>query len=145
MQHLIQTLNRYDIEQTDELLSDIRRAVIKDMFAEKSQSKNKATLEIFRGLVCNFYGITIEEFIGKRRFRRLVIPRQLYSYIVREKTKLIPLIDIGDSIGGRDHTTIINQTQTAKDLIDTDESIRQDADKLMSIYTDLLSPQNSTT
>lgn len=140
MQHLIQCLNRHDIEQTDELLEQIRRAVMNDVFADKSQSKNLAALESFRDTVCKFYGITIEEFVGKRRFRKYAVPRQLYTHVVRVKTPMIPLKEIGETIGGRDHTTIMHENQAAKDLIDTDEAIRQDADKLMNIYVDLLSP-----
>ncbi len=136
MQHLIQTLNRYDIEQTDELLCGIRRAVIKDQLAKP---ENTQAMTDIMNAVCKVFNLMPSDIIGKRRFRRIATARHMFAYIARKSGH--SLRDVGYVIGGRHHSSIIHDEHVAQDLIDTDEEFRHH----LSQVTDLLSPQNSTT
>jgi chromosomal replication initiator protein len=57
-------------------------------------------------LICETYGITIKEMLGKTRTQNLVVPRQLAMYVLRNDLGL-NLETIGQLLGGRDHTTVM--------------------------------------
>lgn len=57
--------------------------------------------------VCDFFKVTKEDIIGKKRNREIVEPRQMCVYLIDEMLN-IPLQAIGDLLGGRDHTTIMH-------------------------------------
>jgi len=57
--------------------------------------------------VCDFFKVSKEELIGKRKNKEIVEPRQLCIYLINEMLN-IPLTAIGEIFGGRDHTTIMH-------------------------------------
>lgn len=56
--------------------------------------------------VCKYYSVKSSDLKGKRRTKEVVIPRQVAMYLLRELTGT-PYMDIGEILGGRDHTTIM--------------------------------------
>jgi chromosomal replication initiator protein len=56
--------------------------------------------------VAEYFNITAGELTGKRRTREFAEPRMIAAYIMTE-TLDIPLINIGEMLGGRDHATVI--------------------------------------
>ena len=57
--------------------------------------------------VCDFFKVTREELVGKKKNKEIVEPRQLCVYLINEMLN-IPLTAIGALFGGRDHTTIMH-------------------------------------
>ena len=57
--------------------------------------------------VCDFFKVTREELVGKKKNKEIVEPRQLCVYLINEMLN-IPLTAIGTLLGGRDHTTIMH-------------------------------------
>jgi chromosomal replication initiator protein len=57
--------------------------------------------------VCRYYNIKPELLRGKQRERDIVWPRQVAMYLMREETN-VSLLQIGNELGGRDHTTILH-------------------------------------
>ena len=57
--------------------------------------------------VCDFFKVTKEELIGKKKNKEIVEPRQMCIYLINEMLN-IPLTAIGALFGGRDHTTIMH-------------------------------------
>lgn len=60
--------------------------------------------------VCNFYSIGEKDLVGTSRKACFVMPRQTAIWLIRELTQ-VSLMDIGDRIGGRDHSTILHSIQ----------------------------------
>jgi chromosomal replication initiator protein len=60
--------------------------------------------------VASYYSVSLEELRGKARDKRIVRPRQLTMYLLREETEL-SLVDIGGLLGGRDHTTVLHSIE----------------------------------
>ncbi len=58
-------------------------------------------------VVCEHFGITIDQIKSKRRTRDLALARQVAMYIAREEIGA-PLTKIGREFGGRDHTTVMH-------------------------------------
>lgn len=68
--------------------------------------KNVNVNEILKA-VCLYYSVKSQDIKGKKRTKELVIPRQVAMYLMKEITGM-PLVSIGDFLGGRDHTTVMH-------------------------------------
>lgn len=67
---------------------------------------------------------------SKCRYRELVELRNIYCFLAR--TMGYSLAAVGESLGNRDHTTVIHNVACFKNLMETDESFRQ---KYLTILT----------
>lgn len=56
--------------------------------------------------VCDFYKINKADMLSKKKNKEFVEPRQICIYLITEMMSL-PLVTIGNKIGGRDHATVI--------------------------------------
>ena len=86
---------------------------------EKNLNPNKIITS-----VAEFYEVSKTELTSRCRKRNLIKPRQVAIYLMRKNTKM-SLLDIGKSIGGRDHSTIIYACEKIKDELG-ENSVLQD-------------------
>ena len=75
--------------------------------------------------VGTFYGVTRAELLGRSRNRELVHPRQIIMYLARAELQ-ITLPQIGEILGGRDHTTVMYGVEKITDAIGTDDTLRRE-------------------
>jgi chromosomal replication initiator protein len=61
--------------------------------------------ELIMDVVCRYFGIDREALLSKSREKRVAYPRQLAMYLMRELAQR-SLVEIGLSLGGRDHSTV---------------------------------------
>ncbi|HLI71447.1 MAG TPA: chromosomal replication initiator protein DnaA [Ktedonobacteraceae bacterium] len=86
--------------------------------------------------VCRYYNVGVERMLGKQRDREIVWPRQVAMYLMREETDA-SLLQIGMTLGGRDHTTIIYGYEKVRSEMKHNERVRQEiADVLNSLRSD---------
>jgi chromosomal replication initiator protein len=83
------------------------------------------TLDELMTTVADYYGISRDDLLGRGRNKELVHPRQVVMYLAREELQLT-LPQIGDAIGGRDHTTVIYGVDKITQLIGSDDGIRRE-------------------
>ena len=69
--------------------------------------------------VCKYFNIHKEDIIGKKRNREVVEPRMVAIYLITEFLN-IPLVNIGQIMGGRDHTTVLHARNKIATMIQTD-------------------------
>ena len=74
--------------------------------------------------VSNAFGISNDRLLGRERTREVALPRQVAMYLLREEGG-VSLPQIGELIGGRDHTTVIYACQKVNNLMDTDDRLRR--------------------
>lgn len=68
--------------------------------------------------VADFFEIDKKEITSRSRKRKLVKPRQIAIYLMRQHTKL-SFPEIGEAVGGRDHSTVIYaHDRIEQDLLD---------------------------
>lgn len=84
---------------------DLIDQVLKDMLRESSGGK--ITIPWIQKRVSEFYDITEEELVGKRRSQNLVLPRQIAMRLCQIFTDS-SLKQIGEKFGNRDHTTVMH-------------------------------------
>lgn len=75
--------------------------------------------------VSEYYGIDIPTMVGKGRSKEMVRPRQVAMYLAREETGA-SLPEIGQALGGRDHTTVMYGVEKIAQEIEQDDSLRRD-------------------
>ena len=67
-------------------------------------------------------GVPGDKILGKRRDREIASARHLFCYLSRMHTNA-SLLAIGEFLGGRDHTTVINSIKVCNNMIDTDYEV----------------------
>jgi chromosomal replication initiator protein len=75
-------------------------------------------------IVASVFGISTEKLLGRDRTREAALPRQVVMYLLRQEAN-VSLPQIGQVLGGRDHTTVIYACEKVADLMETDESLRR--------------------
>jgi chromosomal replication initiator protein len=70
------------------------------------------------------FGISNERLLGRERTREVALPRQVAMYLLREEGG-VSLPQIGEYVGGRDHTTVIYACEKVTDLMETDDRFRR--------------------
>ena len=74
--------------------------------------------------VAQYFGIDENRLFGKQRSREIALPRQIAMYLIREETGA-SLPQIGEILGGRDHTTILYGCDKISDQLETDDGLRR--------------------
>jgi chromosomal replication initiator protein len=74
--------------------------------------------------VSKAFGVSNDRLLGRERTREVALPRQVAMYLLREEGG-VSLPQIGNFIGGRDHTTVIYACDKVNDLMETDERLRR--------------------
>ena len=72
---------------------------------------------------CQYFGISYNDIVGKRRNKEFVEPRMIAIYLIRDILNM-PLQAIGELFGGRDHTTIINARDKVSESLKTDKKTK---------------------
>ncbi len=109
------TFSKKDI--TVDLAKDLVEKIVNEPQVE-------ITIPRIQNMVCNYFNVTIDQFLSKTRKREIVQARQIAMYLSRNLTKT-SLSSIGAQLGGKDHATVLHAYNTVCDLIDTDRSFRQ--------------------
>ncbi|HEV2886586.1 MAG TPA: chromosomal replication initiator protein DnaA [Jatrophihabitans sp.] len=102
------SLNKQDI---DLKLAEI---VLKDLISESDRPD--ITASTIMAVTAEYFGITLEDLTGSSRTRVLVSARQIAMYLCRELTEL-SLPKIGQTFGGRDHTTVMHAERKIRSLM----------------------------
>jgi len=83
----------------------------------------KITIEQIRDIVCEHFGLKIEDMLSQRRKRELAQARQIAMYLAKCHTKH-SLSSIGEMIGKRDHATVLHACKVVTDLMEIDKHYR---------------------
>jgi chromosomal replication initiator protein len=94
---------------------DLAQEVLTDLFPAGG---GEVRIDVIQEAVARHFSITLDELVGEKRTKRVVMPRQVAMYLSRELTDA-SLPTIGRAFGGRDHTTVIYAVQkVAKQMAD---------------------------
>ena len=107
---------------------DIR--LVRDVIRQfVSQADKEISVENIKQMVARYFELPVEKLHGKTRLRSVVIARQLSMYLAKNYTNS-SLKVIGDSFGGRDHSTVIYSLKAVQDLMDTDTLFKDTVEAL---------------
>ena len=108
------TLTNQDISMAENSL--------KDIFSENSATP--LTPELIQQVVAEYYNIRVEDIQGSKKPKNIAFPRQVSMYLCR-KLLDISLPKIGESFGGRDHTTVIYAISKIEKQLESDEGLQK--------------------
>lgn len=89
-----------------------------DALKESISTANNETLTVSDIIdrVCSFYNIKKSDLVSKKRNKELVEPRQVCAYLMTELMS-IPLVTIGQALGGKNYATIIHSRDKIAEMI----------------------------
>jgi len=74
--------------------------------------------------VADYFGVSNEGLLSRDRSRQLAFPRQIAMYLLREEAS-ISLPQIGEALGGRDHTTVMYGCEKISEMLERDDRFRR--------------------
>jgi chromosomal replication initiator protein len=86
--------------------------------------------------VAEAYGVSVEGLLGRDRSHQIALPRQVAMYLLREEAN-VSLPQIGEALGGRDHTTVMYGCDKVAELLEEDDRFRR---QVLSIKERLYGP-----
>ena len=104
---------------------------LKDLLAIQAR---QVSVENIQKTTAEYYNIKLSDLMSKRRSRSVARPRQMAMFLSKELTNF-SLPEIGDSFGGRDHTTVIHACKKIKELREANLDIEEDYRKLLRVLT----------
>ena len=108
------SLNRQPVDM------GLAEIVLKDLIPD--QAGPEITSSTIMAQTASYFSLTIEDLCGTNRSRVLVNARQIAMYLCRELTDL-SLPKIGQTFGGRDHTTVMHADRKIRTLMAERRSI----------------------
>ncbi len=93
------------------------------------QKPQEITIQMVQDEVCALYGIRKDELVGRRRERRIVVPRQVAMYLARDLAGKT-LVEIGDAFGKKDHTTVLHSCSKIEEELKTDSTLKENVERL---------------
>jgi chromosomal replication initiator protein len=117
------SLNRQPVDMS---LAEI---VLKDLIP--SDVTSSITASTIMAQTAAYFSLTVDDLCGTSRSRVLVNARQIAMYLCRELTEL-SLPKIGQSFGGRDHTTVMHADRKIRELMAERRSIYNQVNELTS-------------
>jgi chromosomal replication initiator protein len=106
---------------------ELTREALKDLLALQEKL---VTIENIQKTVAEYYKIRISDLSSKRRSRAIARPRQIAMALSKELTDH-SLTEIGNSFGGRDHTTVLHACRKINEFKNTDPRIAEDHQNLL--------------
>ena len=77
------------------------------------------TMQFIVKCVSDYFNIDQKDITSKKKTKNIAEARQIAIYLISDLIS-VPLVSIGDFMGGRDHSTIIHARDKISDLISTD-------------------------
>jgi chromosomal replication initiator protein len=100
-------------------------SLVEMALADLIPSRNDIEPSYLVDLVARKYGLTTEKLLSRDRTKEVALPRQIAMYLLREEAK-ISFPQIGEVLGGRDHSTVMSAYEKIKEQIHADRRLEQD-------------------
>ena len=98
----------------------------------ESEEEEDVTPDGIVNAVCTYFKQKREDLIGKGKRADLVKARQICAYLLCDMLSL-PLVSIGNILGGRDHTTIIYARDKMEKLKQLNDTVAKEIDDIQNI------------
>jgi chromosomal replication initiator protein len=110
---------------------EFARDALRDMISAQDKM---VSIENIQKTVADYFNIRGSDLLSSKRSRTIARPRQVAMALAKELTNH-SLPEIGESFGGRDHTTVLYATRKVAELRDTDHRFNDDYKALLRILS----------
>jgi chromosomal replication initiator protein len=87
--------------------------------------QRRVSIEDVVNTVAEYYRIQVDDLKGKQRDKHIVVPRQVAMYLMRQETEA-SLMEIGQALGGRDHSTVLHGCEKITREVNENTSLRKE-------------------
>jgi chromosomal replication initiator protein len=101
------------------LSNQLVQSALADLLPQRSEVEPRQVLDA----VARSFGVPLERLLGRDRSREVALPRQVAMYLLREESISLP--QIGEALGGRDHTTVMYAIDKVSGMIEQDDRLRR--------------------
>jgi len=109
---------------------DLAKEALKDLVSNDNKEPREINIDHIKKTVADYYNLNLQEIDSKKRTQNIVFPRQIAMYLSREMTDAsLPMI--GDSFGGRDHTTVMHAHNKINNKYQDEEDFKNTIDNLI--------------
>lgn len=129
---LLKVIAYASLKDTRNINIDLASEALKELIVEK-ESKI-IDIDFIKEVVADFYSVRIEDLSSKNRSQKVVFPRHVAMCLCRKLTDL-SLIKIADSFN-KDHSTVIHAVEKIENLMEEDESVRDEISSIVEIIED---------
>ncbi len=107
-----------------EINIQLAQKIVGNIAEMPTMEKENVTVEKICNIVCQYYSLPLEAINSKSRERKIAEARQVAMYLARTYTDT-SLSVIGQSMGKRDHTTVLYACKTVQNQMDVDSTFRE--------------------
>jgi chromosomal replication initiator protein len=101
------------------LTDQVAEMALADLLPQHGAVKPGTVMDI----VAKTFNISVDRLLSSDRSRDVALPRQIAMYLMRESNLSLP--QIGNVLGGRDHTTVMYACEKVADLLERDDKVRR--------------------
>ncbi len=112
----------------EDITRDFAEKALKDII---NPGNEPITIDRIKRQVAAYFGLNPEDLDSKKRDQKIVFPRQVAMYFARHYTDA-SLPQIGDSFGGKDHTTVMHSIAKIEEGYNREEALRAIIDEIKS-------------
>lgn len=111
---------------------EIDKQLVKDMIKNliKHTTQRETNVDEILKVVALKYKVKVQDIKSNKKYKNLVLPRQVAMYLSRRLTNL-SFPDIGQKIGGRDHSTVIYANKKISKLLETDTELHHTIERII--------------
>jgi len=106
---------------------------VKELIKNNIKKKQVIDYKKLVSIVANYYNVDEENIYRKIRKKEYVRPRQIVMYLLREDFGY-SFPNIGEKIGGRDHTTAMHSYERIKEELRDNPELEKEIETIRSIY-----------
>ena len=97
-----------------------------------NETKEAVTTTLIIETVCNFYNVSKFDVLSKKRNKEFAEPRQICAYLMTELMS-IPLVTVGQALGGRDHATVIHSREKITELMRINDRVATEVNDIKNL------------
>jgi chromosomal replication initiator protein len=90
-----------------------------DLLPQRGDVRPDAVVDV----VAKTFNLSVDRLLSPDRSRDVALPRQIAMYLMRETNISLP--QIGQALGGRDHTTVMYACEKVANLLESDDKVRR--------------------
>lgn len=109
---------------------DAVKTILKDIVVPEENVQ--ITIDNIQKVVAEEYHLTIKDLKIKKKTKELAVPRQIAMYLARSLTDM-STTEIGDTFGGRDHTTVMHAYNKISKNVESDAWFAAEINKLIKL------------
>ncbi|MFA5735634.1 MAG: chromosomal replication initiator protein DnaA [Bacilli bacterium] len=111
-----------NIRETNHVTMEIAAESVQPLI-DNEEMKTKLSKEKVINVVADYYNLTPSQLAGRIRTHQIALARHISMYLIRELLD-VPFAKIGQSFGGKDHSTVINAINKVEKQLKTDAALQ---------------------